>query len=359
MFINSEAPGMSGCKFDLKDFVTPEVLTAMSGERYDAAGTMFFLRDLTDIYSRTFDVKYGNLKARQILPFYSGIDAAAEGYVWRQYDKRSVASLVHDYASDFPNVDVLAKEVQARCYSLGSSYSYSIMDLRKAAKAGVPLEARRAMMARESIENAIEQIAFFGLQQIPGSTNGQALLRVPTTVSSTDPMAMFGLTNFPGLTVDMLTNDWTQPTTSVSTILADFNAEQLHVVNDSLGVHSPDTLVLPLSMYARLSTTARSVTFTDDTILQYMQKQSPWLKQVFFTSMLETAGLKQDNVTVGPRAILFERNEENIQFVMPQEFEQFPPQPVNMTFKIACHARVGGVRVSYPKAFRAFDGFAG
>jgi hypothetical protein len=358
MFISSETPGQSGMKYDLAEYITPETLSKMCGERIDAAGTAFFLRDLTDVYSRTFDVKYGNLKARQILPFYSGVDAGAEGYVWRQYDKRGAANIVTDYASDFPNVDVVGLEVQARCYSLGASYQYSIMDLRKAAKAGVPLEARRAMMAREAIENAIEQIAFFGVKQSPGST-GQSIVNAPPTINTNDQVGTYGMTNFPGLTVDMLTNDWTQPSTSVATMLSDFNKEQLQVVVGSLGVHSPDTLVLPLSMYARLSTTARSVAFTDDTILQYMQKQSPWLKNVFFTPMLETAGLKQDTVTPGVRALLFERNEENIQFVMPQEFEQFPPQPINMTFKVPCHARVGGVRVSYPKAFRAFDGFAG
>jgi len=358
MFITSEAPGLTGMKYDLKDYITPEVLSNLCGERIDAAGTAFFLRDLTDIYSRTFDVKYGNLKARQILPFYSGVDAAAEGYVWRQYDKRGAASIVHDYASDFPNVDVVAKEVQARCYSLGASYQYSIMDLRKAAKAGVPLEARRAMMAREAIENAIEQIAFFGVQTTTGTTT-QPLLNAPSLVNTADQLGTYGLTNFPGLTVDALTNDWTAPSTSVATIMADFNNEQLQVVNGSLGVHSPDTMVLPLSMYARLATTARSVTFTDDTILQFMQKQSPWLKNVFFTPMLETASTKQDNLTPGPMGLLFERNEENVQFVMPQEFEQFPPQAVNMMFKIPCHARIGGIRVSYPKAFRAFKGFEG
>lgn len=358
MFITSEAPGQSGMKYDLADYITPEVLSKMCGERIDAAGTAFFIRDLTDIYSRTFDVKYGNLKARQILPFYSGIDAAAEGYVWRQYNKSGAANIVHDYSSDFPNVDVVGKEVQARCYSLGVSYQYSIMDLRKAAKAGVPLEARRAMVAREAIENAIEQIAFFGVQQSP-STTGQSILNAPSSINATDQLGTYGMTNFPDLTNKMLTNDWTQVSTSVATILSDFNACQLKVITDSLGVHSPDTLVLPLSMYARLSTTARSVTFTDDTILQFMQKQSPWLKNVFFTPMLELAGKKQDTTTAGVRALMFERNEENIQFVMPQEFEQFPPQALNMTFKVPCHARVGGVRVSYPKAFLSIDGFAG
>ena len=46
-------------------------------------------------------------------------------------------------------------------------------------------------------------------------------------------------------------------------------------------------------------------------------------------------------------------------FVIPQEFEQLPPQMVNLMFKIPCHMRVGGIRVSYPKSIVALDGAAG
>ena len=52
-------------------------------------------------------------------------------------------------------------------------------------------------------------------------------------------------------------------------------------------------------------------------------------------------------------------DEENMQLVVPMEFEQLPPQVVNMTFKIPCHIRVGGIRVSYPLSIRYLDGAAG
>jgi len=354
-----ERPDFSGERYDLADYINPQRIEQLSGLRVDAATSGFFLRDLTDVMGRTFDIKYPDLKAREILPVFTGIDPAAEGYVWRQFDRVGAAQVIHDYSADMPSTEVVAQEFQSRCLSLGTSYNYSIQDLRKARMAGIPLETRKALAARRSMEQALEQIAFFGLAQVPGTSATQALRFAPVTQNTNDPLAMYGFTNFPGLTVATTTNNWTLASTSVNTIVSDFNAQFLTVINNSKGVHSPDTVVFPLSIWAQLNTTARSTTFTDDTLLQYLLKENPWLKNVYWSTMLETAGLKQDGTTPGPRIMFLERNEENIQLVIPQEFEQLPPQMVNMTFKIPCHMRIGGIRVSYPKAILALDGAGG
>jgi len=75
--------------------------------------------------------------------------------------------------------------------------------------------------------------------------------------------------------------------------------------------------------------------------------------------MLETAGKLQNGSTAGPRIMLFEKNEENIQLVIPLEFEQLPPQMVNLMFKIPCYSRIGGIRCSYPLSIGYLDGASG
>jgi hypothetical protein len=357
---STERPGLSGERYDLADYINPRALEALSGQRYDAATTAFFLRDLTEVMGRTFDVKYPDLKARQILPVFTGVDPGAEGYVWRQYDRVGAAKVIDSYGADLPESEVVAAEFQSRCLSIGTSYSYSIQDLRKARMAGIPLETRKALAARRSMEQALEQIAFYGLAQIPGATSSQAMQFVPASQSTSDPMAMYGFTNFPGLLVPTHTlNTWTSSATAIANIVSDFNGAFLTIINNSFGVHTPDTVVFPLSTWASLASTARSITFTEDTVLQYLMKENPWLKNVYWSLMLETAGLKQDGATVGTRVMFCERNEENFQLVIPQEFEQLPPQMVNLMFKIPCHMRVGGIRVSYPKSCLGLDGTNG
>ena len=42
--------------------------------------------------------------------------------------------------------------------------------------------------------------------------------------------------------------------------------------------------------------------------------------------------------------------------MIPQEFEQFPPQPRNLSLIIPCHKRFGGVSLRYPMAITYMDG---
>jgi len=364
-----ERPSNSGARYDLSDVVAAGDLTRFTGERYDAASTAFFIRDLTEVMGRTFDIKYPDLVARQIFPVWSGVDPGAESFVWRQFDRRGAAGLIDTYAADLPSAEVMAKEFQQRIVSFGVSYNYSIQDLRKAKMAGIPLETRKALAARRSIEQAVEQTAFFGLQQNPDTSVGaQAILNIKAGVNTNDPLEQYGFSNFPNINVVNGTNQWVDYSgatphlktgITVNTILDDFNALQLSIINSSKGVHRPDTVIFPLSTWSALAATARSTTFTDDSIMQFILKQSPWVKNVYYTTMLEFAGKKQDLTTAGPRVMLCERNEENFQMVVPQEFEQLPPQMVNLTFKIPCHIRLGGMRISYPKSIAALDGTGG
>ena len=63
-----------------------------------------------------------------------------------------------------------------------------------------------------------------------------------------------------------------------------------------------------------------------------------------------------DAAGTGPRMVTYQRDPEVLELVIPQEFEQFPPQARNLAFVVPCHARVGGVVVYYPLAIVYTDG---
>ena len=52
----------------------------------------------------------------------------------------------------------------------------------------------------------------------------------------------------------------------------------------------------------------------------------------------------------------FDRNPAVLYQVIPQDFEQMPPQPRNMAFLINCHMRWGGCVSPYPKGVAYMDG---
>lgn len=347
--ILSQAPFGSGESFDLTEIINPRNLGALTGVRFDDADSAFFLRQLTQVYTKTYDIKYAELKARKFIPVDNSVNPGALSFVWHQYDKKGQAKVVTDYANDFPNVEFNGKEFGGKLVSLGASYQYSMQDLRSAKMAGMPLETRKAEQARFVIESLVEYIAVFGFD----GTNGTP----PATTGA--ELQVIGFAKLPDVPLTTTTLNWIGGSATVTQILADVNARCKAIVDTSLGIHKPDTLVLPTAVYTYLATTPRSPTFTDDTMLQYILKQSPWLKTIEDWATLNTAGLLQDGSTVGGRAIFYEKNPDNCALVIAQEFEQLPPQVRGMGFVIPVHARIGGVKCPYPKSMAYLDGMAG
>jgi hypothetical protein len=44
-----------------------------------------------------------------------------------------------------------------------------------------------------------------------------------------------------------------------------------------------------------------------------------------------------------------------VHLVIPQDFEQMPPQPKNLAFSVPTHGRIGGVTFHYPLAAAYMD----
>jgi hypothetical protein len=315
----------------------------------DSGDAAFMLLQLTSTIRTTYDVKYPDLIARKILPLATEINPGAEAFRWGQYDRFGQAQIVSDYAKDFPNVEVLVKEFWTRLVSSGASFQYSIQDIRRAAMSGVPLETNKANACRRAMEELVERITCTGFSGAQGT---------PTTNSS-DAIGIYGIANFPTLVANIYNTSVNWLTSSVAAILADLNYMQQQIYVNSKGIHKGTTLLVSTKIYAYLATTQRSVTFTDDTLAQYIIKSSPWLEEIMHWPMLDLAGRNQANSAAAGRMVLFQRSPENAALVIPLDFEQLPPQPRNAAFVIPCHIRLGGITMRYPLAFQLCDGAEG
>src|SRR6185437_1507332 len=130
--------------------------------KLDADESIFFVRQLTYIKSKTYDVEYPELRARQLIPVSMEAGEGAQSIVYHQFDMLGTAKIISNYAKDLPRVDVKAKEFTANVRSLGASYGYSLQDIRSAKMAGVPLEQRKANAAKRAILQTEDAIAFSG-----------------------------------------------------------------------------------------------------------------------------------------------------------------------------------------------------
>jgi hypothetical protein len=307
--------------------------------KLDANDLAFIERQLEFVRAKSYDVKYPQLKARMLIPVDNTPDPGAETVKYNQYDMVGLAKLISSYAQDLPRADVRVKEFRAVVKSMGVSYAYNIQELRAAAMAGMPLEARKANAARRAFEELVDRIGSVG-----DSANGLlGILNQPNALSATIP-------NNAGATSTLWKNK-----TGLE-MLKDLNSVAVYSVQQTNGIEVPDTMAVPIAQFSLIATTPLQ-TGVQVTVLSQFLQTSPYIKTV--TSWYK---LGVGDQTSGPgsggtdRLLCYRRDPDALMLVIPQEFEQFPFQQKGLEFLVPCHGRIAGVQVPYPLSIVYGDG---
>lgn len=296
--------------------------------RFDANETAAFARSLEFIRSQTYDIEYPDLKARALVPVDTSVPAGAETVTYRQWDRFGIAKIIANYGDDLPKVGMVGKEFTGKIKSIGVAYGYTIQDQRAASFQNVPLEQAKGRIAREEVEYEIDRICSLG-----DTTHG-----------------LVGILKHPNVPlVTPITGTWS--TATVAQILAD-----LHKLANAPTIATKErrnatTLVLPLTQKLIIQNTWTSVAMVE-TIESLFLKTNGFIKEIVTWNKCELANAANN----GPRAMAYAKDPTVVQMVLPQDFEQLPPQPKNLGFEIPCHARCGGVEVRYPLAMAYMDG---
>lgn len=319
----------SGLQFDVKRLARRGYADTF-GCREDAAESVMFARELEYVFAKTYDILYPGLKARQLCPVNTEVPTGADTHTYQQFDRVGVAKEVDDYAEDFPTVEVKGDQFTGKIVSLGDAYQYSTQDMRNAAMAKKPLDAMKASAARLAMEEKLERI----------------------TATGSPARGITGLLNAPGVATQALTNGlWdTQfnlaTDASLNKVQADVAQLAKKIWVDSKTVHGNSglTLLVDTTTYAALQNTPQSSTFKDQSIAAFILRTVPALSNIDYW-------LQNDTANAGARQLMvYEKSPANCELIIPQEFEQFPPQLKGMAFKIFCHMRTGGVAFRRPKS---------
>ncbi len=295
--------------------------TDKGNQRVDADDTQFLARELEFIRQMTFDILFPDLRAREFIPVDNTVDSSADTVTYRQWEMFGAAAVISNYADDSPRVDTLVREFSGKVRSLGASYGYSIMDLRGAVRQSKPLVPFKAETARRATEQTMDQIA----------AEGDAAYNLP------------GFLNFVNVPIIVLPNGNWPAATSVN-IIEDLNFGPTSIRALTQTVHSPDTLLLDTATFDLIAQKPVDVTNGSNiSILNLWLTNQQYVRNVDQWYRLDTAGPADT-----PRIMFYERSPRNMMLVIPQEFEQFPPQARNLEFVVNTHARIGGVEWHYP-----------
>ena len=309
--------------------------------------TAAFARQLEYIFKEIYNAEYPAFRATEFIPLSTEVPAGSLTFTYRMWNKTGTARVIHNFAKDLPSADINAIEFPSPVITLGMSYDFSIVNIQRAAMSQAPIESMKADAARFAIEYLIEQIA----------CSGSANDGVP------------GLVNAPGVTgtTQVSTGTWlaqiaaigeatpAEPAAAVAAtqgIISDVNAMKAAVRTRTIGIHTLDTVLLPVSLYTALEAAPRSPAFTDDNILDYIEKLSH--VDIEMWPQLDNQG-----TTGNGRVMAYERDPNVLKLIVAQPFTQLPPQPVGLSWQVPCLSQVGGVMVVRPQAITFMDSLAG
>ncbi len=298
--------------------------------RNDNAVGVFLARELETILSRVFEVQFADIKYSQLIPISTEVGTGSESFTYRVYDKQGSMKVIADRAQDLPRADVLRKEVTHPVRSLGASFAYTIQETRAASMVpGMNLEQRRANAVRRAYEEKVQEIAYFG--------------------DKASGMKGF----FNNDQVDKLVPDkWFEGATTTDEMLELLNEPATRLVQNSNMKEEPDTMLVPYSVYRRISTTPRSTT-SDTTVMEFFLRTNPMITAIEPINELEAT--KSGGYLPKDRIIVYRRNPDKLQLHIPQPLEFFPPERRGLEFSVAAHARIGGMALYYPKSMLAME----
>jgi len=295
----------------------------------DADGAFFFQRQLEHIKARSYDVQYAELQARMLFPVSNEGGPGVTSITYRTYDQVGAAKIIQAYADDLPRADVAGKETTIPVRSVGISYGYNLDEIQASQLTGAALDQRRANAAMRSVEQKVNDVAFFGdaASGLPG---------------------LFDHPNIPtGAVVDGAggTKDWASKTPDE--ILFDVNDLFADIFETTKMVERGNTLMLPPAQWSYISSTPRASN-SDTTILMFLVQNSPYLNSVNDIIPVNECSAELNPNLSTDAMVAYDRNPDKLQLEIPVELEMMPVQQKNLEFIVPGRNRLAGLNIYYP-----------
>ena len=297
--------------------------------RFDANETLFLARELESIESTLYEYEQRELKYRELIPVSSRDNPGAESVTYRMITKLGMAKIIANYSDDLPRADATTAEYTQKVKSIGTSFGYSTQELRAAAMANVPLDTIKADAARRAIREEESTLCWTG----------------NTTYNIT---GFLNNSNIPSQAVTAGVGGSTWALKTADEIIKDISDGVSQIRSQSLGLHSANTLLVPIAQYNLISQLPRSSN-SDTTVLEFVTKPG----NTFGLTLIDWLSSELDNAFTGSTedgAVFYERSNKVLENRIPLEMVIHPVQERNLEYIIPVEARNGGVVVRYPLA---------
>jgi len=294
---------------------------------FDDNETLFLARELESIEETLYQWEEKELKYRALIPVSNEDSPGADTITYRMITMIGMAKIIANYSDDLPRSDAITREYSQNVKTVGTSFGYNTQEIRAAALANKPLDRIKADSARRAVREKENRIVWTG----DDSHGIIGFLNNPNIPVIAAPAGVGGTT-------------WVLKT--ADEILGDVALMVSTGRTQSKGIHSGDTLLLPITQHTDITTRPRA-TNSDTTIAQFILQNAAYgIKQIDWLDELQNAfvGGTKDG------AVLYEKNPRVISNRIPLEMVTHPAQERGLEFIVPVEARNGGVIIRYPLA---------
>lgn len=305
---------------------------------FDSAdGAVFFARQLEHIKANALEVKYAELKARQLFAVSNEAPEGATSITTTVYDSVTSAKVIGNNVQDLPRADIAGKEYTVPVRVIGTSFGYTTRDMRASSMAGgvggMSLDARKAQAANKSFEQTVNQVAFFG-DAVHGLHGLFSHPDIPTGP------ALGGA--WVGLTPDQIV-------LAITDAVAD-------VWDNTLMVEVPNTILLPPAQYARIGSvnmgTNRDQSILEDVLGKLRSLYDPNFKII----PVNECTAANNPLLADDAMVVYNDSAEKAALEIPMELQFHPVQRKGLEFLIPAEGSIAGLNVNYPLAFSILTG---
>jgi hypothetical protein len=308
--------------------------------RLDAPESMFFARQNEFIDKTIYETVYPDLQARSFIPAIAGVPDSVPVYTWRRYSRVGSAAIVDGAAGDLPRSDAVGEEASQVIKTLGTSYGWTILEIKEAARTGTPLEMEKANSARYQLESTVDQILATG-GLVDGSTYwARGLLNLLNTTSFSPVTKSKGGTAWANGTPDEIAADVNGLCGAIVSALKGAGGQMFQRFD----------VVMPVDKYTLISQ-KRMGDGSDVTVLNYLKGNSPYINSItpWFRCTAASGGGSTDRIVAYPK------QGQVLGSLVPMEYQTLTPEQRGLNQVIPALMRTGGVIARIPVAVGYLD----
>jgi len=309
-------------------------------------------------YTQVFETIYPEYAAAngEVLPIDTRVPPGATTWEYFLVDQAGYADWIDDDGTIMPSGSLTARRFTGEMHELGHKYDVTVLELERAAYAGMPISTMKQENARRVIDARTNWFWLMGdySKGLPGLVTHP---NISVSAAATSAAAAFGDDR------DRLIENKT-----VDEVLADLETLIETIPRQTIRAHFAARVYMPYTDIAhmkrrRLGAGDGEMSLWDYVMNSYGSAQGEH-PAVEFRALNECdPSFRRDPKTNTDTSGLSGRfwlalpppNQENLAFIRARPFTQRPPQEVDMKLSHVAHSKIGGCKCQIPLAVHRLD----